>query len=577
MFLCLVGFFVFPSGQGHSFPTYLLAVWYLVSIERLKFVVSTVRGITFVPLLLGLFFYLVALTAMEQGIRGAINASSVVLLLLTFVFSTAWLCHKQHAVVLLLMLPGLVAVAVGVSNLVPLFDSGSAYLIGRLEGGARLDNPTIMGLVYGYFTVSLFSLWLSEEPLDMHGLLIVCVVVLASITLLTGSRGASFSMLLTGVLILLYQRNILTQLDKLMMVIVAVALIAFACAVSSRLHMVSMTHYFGDSKLVYELDLDNPDIKVGYYDNQTEHVTVGDHMLNVGMSDSVSALVFPSFNYEQGFIYYFDVLLRSSKPSNDGVYIRFMEREKEPEEQPAFVTLNSHKSEAGTLAADREVMSFVDNVGVSEVPKRFIVEYFPAAEEVTTVSPLLMRWHGLLDVDLHVLSAKVVRKQSSFLSTQAVDFDVDILGRPTLTGLKTRAAIWAEVWGDLEQLSPTFLIGRGLDLVDKTISIRNRNGFAEQEVYEHPHSLYVSVLRAGGLLGLLLFVVFLYKIGRFVSAGNRAPSVLFCFASIVYAALALILDGGALIEKISYIWLIFWFPIGVIIGLSDFTRITREN
>ena len=86
-------------------------------------------------------------------------------------------------------------------------------------------------------------------------------------------------------------------------------------------------------------------------------------------------------------------------------------------------------------------------------------------------------------------------------------------------------------------------------------------------VFDHPHSLYISILWQGGLLGLLLFAVLviwtlLGLIRNYDHNDAKLGLSLFSVALTGY-----ILDGHELIDKVSDVWFLFWLPVAICLGL----------
>ncbi|MCB1684713.1 MAG: O-antigen ligase family protein [Pseudomonadales bacterium] len=86
-------------------------------------------------------------------------------------------------------------------------------------------------------------------------------------------------------------------------------------------------------------------------------------------------------------------------------------------------------------------------------------------------------------------------------------------------------------------------------------------------VFDHPHSLYVSILWQGGILGLLLFATLIIwtlqgLIRNYGHSDAKLGLSLFSVALTGY-----LLDGHEFIDKVSDVWFLFWLPVAICLGL----------
>lgn len=84
---------------------------------------------------------------------------------------------------------------------------------------------------------------------------------------------------------------------------------------------------------------------------------------------------------------------------------------------------------------------------------------------------------------------------------------------------------------------------------------------------DHAHSIYVSMLRHGGVIGLLLLTALvMFAISELTEApASRLRTV--GAGCLAYGLIVLVFDGDKLMPKIDFIWLLFWFPVGLVIAL----------
>jgi O-antigen ligase len=123
----------------------------------------------------------------------------------------------------------------------------------------------------------------------------------------------------------------------------------------------------------------------------------------------------------------------------------------------------------------------------------------------------------------------------------------------TSRALSFRPEIWTATIG--EWLSGNWLLGAGMQA---TIDLRiPPNEFA------HPHSLYLSTLYYGGLIGLALLILL---IGRLLWVLVRVADPILrtqTLPLLLFGLTTLLFDGNRLIEKVDFLWLCFWLPIAL--------------
>ena len=87
-------------------------------------------------------------------------------------------------------------------------------------------------------------------------------------------------------------------------------------------------------------------------------------------------------------------------------------------------------------------------------------------------------------------------------------------------------------------------------------------------VIAHPHSIYLATLFHGGIVATVLFVGLL--VGALVRVlRRRADWTARASATLLaFAVPAIALDGGILVDKVGYLWLLLWTPIAWAISAS---------
>jgi O-antigen ligase len=130
-------------------------------------------------------------------------------------------------------------------------------------------------------------------------------------------------------------------------------------------------------------------------------------------------------------------------------------------------------------------------------------------------------------------------------------------------GSTGRTEIWALA---IENIQNHFWFGDGL-ATKRYYTVIKENG--APETVGHAHSLYLSTLAQGGIIGFILFMsmgtVFLISIRPFVRNPNYRPHLWLLGWVFMGGALGLVDFGGYMIN-ISTEWLVFWWPMAFIYG-----------
>lgn len=124
-------------------------------------------------------------------------------------------------------------------------------------------------------------------------------------------------------------------------------------------------------------------------------------------------------------------------------------------------------------------------------------------------------------------------------------------------GLNNREQIWAS-W--LSRLPDFWLTGSG---AGTDMYFRFANGY---ETY-HAHSLYLQLWYELGLVGILLFACLL---GCLLWKGwscREQPLARLGLALLVFAMVAMVSDIYAIFHRPSPYWVVFWFPVGILLGV----------
>ncbi len=85
----------------------------------------------------------------------------------------------------------------------------------------------------------------------------------------------------------------------------------------------------------------------------------------------------------------------------------------------------------------------------------------------------------------------------------------------------------------------------------------------------HPHNIYLAVFFEGGLVGVLLLVIVLFGALRVLFEQYARAEAKLAIAVLAVGLPGFFLDGASLVDKIGWVWLLFWLPIAIAVGLSN--------
>jgi len=83
----------------------------------------------------------------------------------------------------------------------------------------------------------------------------------------------------------------------------------------------------------------------------------------------------------------------------------------------------------------------------------------------------------------------------------------------------------------------------------------------------HPHGLYLSVAYQGGILALALMFAVIATASATLLRHFRQPEAILGLAIWALALPGFLLDGHELVDKVGWIWFLFWLPVGIALGL----------
>ena len=135
-----------------------------------------------------------------------------------------------------------------------------------------------------------------------------------------------------------------------------------------------------------------------------------------------------------------------------------------------------------------------------------------------------------------------------------------------------RPIIWNQSVQHLFDVPGKPLFGFGL-MGDTTMSLLCEVHYAGEVCHvSHPHSLFVSTLVYGGIIGLfLLFTLLIWTMNILASDIHQRQAQL-ALVILSYAIPLLLFDGDRIIDKIDIVWLLLWLPIGIALSIKPETH-----
>ena len=121
-----------------------------------------------------------------------------------------------------------------------------------------------------------------------------------------------------------------------------------------------------------------------------------------------------------------------------------------------------------------------------------------------------------------------------------------------------RLGIWTEF---LRRVAESPIVGLGITTNDDVLM--------GEYILQHPHSMYLSVLFQGGLIGLTLYLIVLFKVVKELLAHIHVEAdAQLGIGILMLAMVAYMIDGHELIDKVGSTWFLLWLPVAIAIGLQ---------
>jgi hypothetical protein len=438
----------------------------------------------------------------------------------------------------------------------------------RLAGFGRLSHPVVSALVYG--SVFLCAAYFAREAKTPGGKIIyiaIAALVMGTI-LLTQTRSA-----LLGSTLAIFVFFITGSREKLRIsgtLIPSLILLIF----SSIALTLWYTLLFSPKNILAqstnrELINSNPTFGNWISANQPESIISihgSIHRPNISRADGDSVqihanggrvgLVWPAFEIDQKSKYYIRTEIRATEAITNGIYLRAQESDNS-EILKEYVLING--SDEKFVPADREVPFLLQNRGLSEEYTTFVSDYSPTTNAKWS-SLTLMQWDANKNVPIIVRKLEIYRVG---IESHPVLYANHVLGNfsPLFKrGFSNRNEIWLTA---LNLIYPEQLVfGFGLSTDSNIRPLDNAN-------FQHLHSIFVSALFYGGLSSLLLLLIVYQLAALKISDSENEFEGSICLTLVVYGIVALSVDGDNILTRINYLWILFWFPLGIALGLRQ--------
>ena len=120
------------------------------------------------------------------------------------------------------------------------------------------------------------------------------------------------------------------------------------------------------------------------------------------------------------------------------------------------------------------------------------------------------------------------------------------------------------------------MLGRGIEVefqpTPYCVEEEAGTGNSDQCIADHVHSIYVSTLHHGGLVGFALLVLVLLLAASDVVELPHGEARTVALVVLAYGMTVLLFDGQTIIRKVDFIWLLYWLPLALVGGLHSRAR-----
>lgn len=169
------------------------------------------------------------------------------------------------------------------------------------------------------------------------------------------------------------------------------------------------------------------------------------------------------------------------------------------------------------------------------------------------------------------LMAMFIRDKGRFLATLAAGLVISIalilvfISNPNTRdnliprGDSYRIEIWEISLQRLAESNPVF--GLGINTPDD-VQVK------DTRIFNHPHSMYISTLVQGGIIGFVLLLLLVAEVLSRAYLSYEDPSVKLAFGLIAVGLGSFLFDGHELVDKVGESWFLFWLPVGLLLGVE---------
>jgi O-antigen ligase len=128
--------------------------------------------------------------------------------------------------------------------------------------------------------------------------------------------------------------------------------------------------------------------------------------------------------------------------------------------------------------------------------------------------------------------------------------------------IKRSTSFRPEIWGELisRTLQTNWFLGHGITSNSSVAHSSYEHGVFS---FHHAHSVYVATFFYGGILGLLGLCALLIILGQRLNLARGSELRDLTSMMLLYAVAVMFFDGDRLLEKVDYLWVVFWLPVAL--------------
>jgi len=121
-----------------------------------------------------------------------------------------------------------------------------------------------------------------------------------------------------------------------------------------------------------------------------------------------------------------------------------------------------------------------------------------------------------------------------------------------------RFSIWQAAWKEVAESS--LLWGKGILTSDDLV--------VDGVQFEHPHSMYMSVVYQGGIIALGLLTLLVVRAISLLLTRFSDPDAKFALAVLAISLPVYLFDEHELLDKVGTTWVLFWMPVACALGVQ---------